>query len=153
MKKIIITVLACIPLVALAYPSLPDPKVTPGVVSEAVTQENIQKTICVKGYTSTIRPSGRYTNKVKLSQLNNSYKSDLAVTNFKEDHLISLELGGHPTDVKNLWPQLSADSYKKDKLENVLNALVCKGKITLAEAQKAETTNWITSYQKYMVKK
>ena len=47
---------------------LPDPICTPGVVNPKVTQDNIQKTICVSGYTKTIRPPVSYTNKLKLEQ-------------------------------------------------------------------------------------
>src|ERR1700687_1954524 len=35
---------------------LPDPKCTPGAVDPSVTQDNIDSTICVSGYTKTVRP-------------------------------------------------------------------------------------------------
>ena len=69
------------------------------------------------------------------------------------DHLISLELGGS-NDPKNLWPE-SYDSqpwnaHVKDHLENTLHALVCSGKVPLAEAQQAIASDWIGSYGKYV---
>ena len=155
MNKLFMAILCTLPMAVLAYPDLPDPKLTPGALNWAVTQETIKTTICSKDYTHTIRPTSRYVTKVKLQQLtqNGPYRSSLPLTNFKEDHLISLELGGDPIDTKNLWPQLNVSSYKKDKLENALNILVCKGKVTLVEAQKAVSTNWIIAYTKYVKNK
>jgi hypothetical protein len=75
--------------------------------------------------------------------------------NFEEDHLIPLELGGHPTDPKNLWPEPYASNTGarvKDKLENALYELVCNGSVTLKTAQKAMATNWYTAYLKYVLR-
>ena len=68
------------------------------------------------------------------------------------DHLISLEIGGANT-IANLWPQpYSGDwnAHIKDKLENLLHKKVCAGEITLEEAQKEISTNWIEAYKKYI---
>ena len=35
---------------------LPDPQCTPGSINTSVTQDNIKNTICVSGFTKTIRP-------------------------------------------------------------------------------------------------
>ena len=58
---------------------------------------------------------------------------------YQEDHLISLELGGNPTDPRNLWPQPYPRAADVDKIENELNARVCGGDLTLAEAQRQES--------------
>ena len=48
-----------------------------GAINPAVTQENINSTICVSGWTKTIRPTAGYTNKLKLQQLKSGpYQSD-----------------------------------------------------------------------------
>ena len=144
------------PALCWGYPELPDPTVTPGFTNSAVTQENIKATICVSGWTATIRPTASYTTKLKLQQLKSGpYQSALGPAAFEEDHLISLEIGGNPTDPRNLWPQLwnPADgqgAHKKDHLENTLKALVCAGKITLLEAQHAVSTNWKVAFDKYV---
>jgi len=82
---------------------------------------------------------------------------DLGLTgnprDYEEDHLISLELGGHPSDPKNLWPQAwNGDwgAHKKDVIETKLKTLVCKGTITLKEAQDAISTDWVAAYNKYV---
>ena len=61
-------------------------------------------------------------------------------SDYQEDHLISLELGGHPTDPRNLWPEPYPRAAEVDRIENELNAHVCSGQITLAEAQRREST-------------
>jgi hypothetical protein len=48
---------------------LPDKTRTPGVANPAVTQDNIDQTICVSGWTATIRPSSSYTSKLKIEQI------------------------------------------------------------------------------------
>ena len=50
-------------------PYLPNPASQPGVYNPDVTQETIQSTICVSGYTSTIRPPVSYTDKLKGQQI------------------------------------------------------------------------------------
>ena len=135
---------------------LPDPKVTPGYLNPAVTQATISKTICVSGYTATIRPTASYTTKLKLKQLRaGPYKSDLGAASVEEDHLISLEIGGHPTDERNLWPQHWSEpmgAKQKDHLENTLKKMVCAKQITLADAQHMISTDWVAAYKKLKVK-
>ena len=58
---------------------------------------------------------------------------------YQEDHLISLELGGDPTDPRNLWPEPYPRAAAVDRIENELNAKVCDGTLTLAEAQRQES--------------
>lgn len=132
---------------------LPDRTRTPGVTNPDVTQDNINQTICVSGWTKTIRPPTSYTNKLKTEQIKEYGYKDKKLSSYEEDHLISLQLGGHPTDPKNLWPQpydRQCGARVKDVVETRLKRLICDGKITLAEAQKAISTNWITAYKKYV---
>jgi hypothetical protein len=58
---------------------------------------------------------------------------------YQEDHLISLELGGHPTDARNLWPEPYPRAAEVDSIENDLNAKVCSGSMSLDEAQRKES--------------
>ena len=84
---------------------LPDPACTPGEIDPAVTEDNLQTTICHSGYTQTIRPPVSYTNKLKKQQISDYGYQDIRMGDYEEDHFISLELGGSPTDPKNLWPE------------------------------------------------
>ena len=58
---------------------------------------------------------------------------------YQEDHLISLELGGHPTDPRNLWPEPYPRAARVDTIENELNSEVCSGARSLDSAQRAES--------------
>ncbi len=135
---------------------LPNVTRTPGDVNPNVTQSTIQSTICVTGWTATIRPPAAYTTKLKEQQLASGYahKGDMATSDYEEDHLISLELGGSPTSPSNLWPEpYSAPdgASVKDQVENKLRELVCAGTIQLAAAQQAIAANWWIAYGTYVL--
>lgn len=124
---------------------LPDPICTPGVADPRVTQANILTTICVSGYTTKVRPSSAYTDALKVEQIKAYGYTDTALTDYEEDHLIPLEIGGHPTDPKNLWPEPRSGPYpatKKDGVESSLHNKVCSGLMTLTAAQVAIAKNW-----------
>ncbi len=113
-----------------------DRRCTPGVLNPAVTQSTIKRTICRTGWTTTIRPPSSYTDPLKLQELRAYGDGRKSPSGFELDHLISLELGGAPSDPRNLWPESHKSSYDKDGLENSLRAKVCAGTISLAKAQK-----------------
>jgi len=135
----------------------PNALVTPGATNPNVTQANIKDNVCKANWTTTVRPTVSYTNKLKATQLATTYKSFVAIygaspSGYEEDHLISLQLGGSPTDPKNLWPEpyVGDNAHKKDVVETALKRLICSGGITLADAQKAIATDWISAYNKYV---
>jgi hypothetical protein len=121
---------------------LPDPSCTPGVVNPAVTQANIDQTICVSGWTATVRPPETYTEPLKYQQMA-AYGYTGPASGYEEDHLIPLELGGSPTSPRNLWPEPGASPNPKDDVEAATNQAVCDGKMTLTAAQQAIAANWI----------
>jgi len=134
-------------------PFLPRPDLTPGAIDPRVTQENIHQTICVSGYTATVRPPESVTEPMKKQAILDYGLADQNLGDYEYDHLISLEIGGAPHDAKNLWPEPYSgkwNSYIKDKLENKLHQLVCDGQLDLASAQRAIAENWITAYLKYI---
>lgn len=133
---------------------LPDPKCTPGSTYAGITQENIKETICNPHWegkniftgepargTKILRPPVSYTNKLKIIQMRD-YGFTGSASDYEEDHLIPLELGGNPTDPKNLWPEPGAAPNAKDRIENLLHARVCRGEITLREAQREIASDW-----------
>jgi hypothetical protein len=115
-----------------------DPVRTPGVLNPDVTQANIRSTICKRGWTATIRPPVSYTDALKRRQMR-QYGETGSMSDYQEDHLVSLELGGNPTDPRNLWPEpYPRASWVDHRIEDVLNAEVCSGQLTLAQAQQRE---------------
>jgi Excalibur calcium-binding domain len=142
-------VTGCIPPASpcVSANGLQDNKCTPGATDPRVTQSNIRSTICKTGYTDTVRPSTSYTNDLKGWQMA-LYGWTGSMSDYEEDHLIPLELGGNPTDAHNLWPEPYAEpngARDKDKVENSLRSKVCGGQMMLADAQNAIATNWETA--------
>ena len=107
------------------------------------------ETICnPEWHTGYIRPSVSYTSHLKLQQMREfGLKGEPG--DYEEDHLISLELGGHPTDPKNLWPEPfepRPGAREKDEVENYLHRRVCEGSIRLGDAQRAIVSDWYRVY-------
>lgn len=119
----------------------------PGALNQNVTPATINQTICVKGWTATVRPSKYYTEALKYRLIRSRHGK---VGDYELDHAIPLELGGAASDPRNLWLEPHAGkwgSLKKDRLENKLRSLVCKGIITLDEARHEIWPNWIPYYK------
>ena len=141
---------------AHAQSSLPDPNHTPGALNIDVTPSTIHSTICVRGWTRTIRPPVAYTEALKRKQIVEFGYPDRHLSLYREDHLIPLELGGAPTDPDNLWPQPRhpADGWDdtfKDELESRLHHLVCTNKLDLVEAQQVIATDWRSAYNRFVI--
>ena len=133
-----------------AHLPLPDPVCTPGAYNPDVTQTSIGSTICVSGWTATVRPPTSYTNALKAQGIADYGYSDTNMSDYEEDHLVPLELGGAPRDPGNLWPEPhygTQTSSTKDGVETKLKNAVCSGRITLATARTAIRTNWTTALQ------
>ena len=64
---------------------------------------------------------------------------------YEYDHLVPLGVGGAVNDPRNLWPEPGASPNPKDQVEDELNREVCDGRLTLAQAQKAIATDWLTA--------
>ena len=132
---------------------LPNFKLTPGAIDPAITQDNIQATVCVKGYTKIVRPPVYFTNSLKKKQMRDYGYADINPAHYEEDHLIPLSIGGNPSDPANLWPQPRLSEWnaeKKDILEFKLYKLVCEGAVTLDDARHQISTNWIETYKRYV---
>lgn len=133
---------------------LPDPHCTPGALNPQVTQDNIGATICRSGYSSSIRPPESVTAPEKRGSAA-AYGYTGAFSTGEYDHLVSLELGGDPDDPANLWVEPNdkpnaTTTNSKDALENRLHSLVCAGQLSLATAQDAIASNWVTAYGQYV---
>ncbi|WP_294004976.1 hypothetical protein [Streptomyces sp.] len=131
-----------------SYLPLPDPTCTPGVYNPDVTQSTINSTICVSGWTATVRPPTSYTNPLKVQGIADYGYSDTSTADYEEDHFIPLELGGSPRDPKNLWPEPysgTKTATTKDGVETKLKNAVCDGRITLSAARTAMKNNWTTA--------
>lgn len=133
--------------------ALPDATCQPGATNPDVRPSTINQTICVSGWTKTVRPPVSYTGPLKVQQIAEYGYTDTNTADYEEDHLIPLELGGAPRDPHNLWPQprygsAGLTASDKDGIENRLKTDVCSGKVGLLAAQQAIATDWTTALQK-----
>lgn len=138
------TILLALAVVTSALPTVP------GAVDPAVTQDNIQTTICVPGYAGAHRPEQKITEPYKRKLLKGRPGK---LGDFELDHAIAISLGGALFDPANLWLQKLRGKYgalKKDRAERKLYALVCKGKVTLIDAQHMLVADWIGAYRRYV---
>lgn len=127
---------------------LPDPA-HPGVINPNVTPETLKATVCVAGWTATVRPPTSYTDKLRAQLTPPGHKPG----DGELDHRLSIEDGGSPSDPANLWWQAYADRYGarvKDRVETKIHRLLCRGDIQLDEARNALLGNWLTAYERYV---
>jgi hypothetical protein len=135
---------------------LPDLNLTPGVTDPEVTESNIKESICKVSHFSWEEghmPPPSFLDGIKKDQLKLYGYTDSEVKHYQMDHLIPLSLGGHPTDLKNIWPQVLITKWsarRKDYVEEILHEKVCKGEVKLKDAQEQIRTNWIDAYKKYI---
>ncbi|MFC7264355.1 hypothetical protein [Streptomyces lutosisoli] len=130
------------------YLPLPDPSCQPGDLNPDVTQDTIDSTICVSGWTATVRPSSSYTTALKKKQIVEYGYTDTSTSDYEEDHFVPLELGGSPKSALNLWPEPeygTKTAANKDTVENKLKKAVCAGTVSLTDAQDAIITDWTTA--------
>ena len=134
---------------------LPDHRHTPGATNPEVTQANIRSTVCSRGYNKAIRPPKEYTGRLKKKQIR---ELGLAgrMRDYEEDHLVPLCAGGAPEDRHNLWPQPREGDWgaaAKDQLEESVCRELCRGDITLKDAQAIFLEpDWTRAYRRYFGK-
>jgi hypothetical protein len=114
--------------------NLPKQRETPGWLNPDVHASTIGTTICVAGWTATVRPPRSYTSYLKAAEIRYRHLPG-STSDYEEDHFIPLELGGSPFDTRNLWPESWAGADRSDPLENSLHARVCAGTLTLRAAR------------------
>ena len=130
---------------------IPDHARTPGALNADVTQENLQQTVCVVGWTDSIRPSKSYIRKLRREQMRELGQPGTA--SYHEDHIVPLCAGGHPSDARNLWPQRLRGKWNdndKSQLERSVCRRLSRCDITLDAAQAIFLApNWREEWVKF----
>ena len=111
-------------------------------LNSAVTQATIGETICVIGWTKTVRPPYTVSNAIKLEKLRAIGLTEADKSRFQLDHRIPLALGGAPSEPRNFQLEPWEEAGQKDAIEACLARAVCAGKITLDEARRRIWANW-----------
>lgn len=143
---------------SLRSPALPmnrvgvlPPPTTPGAIDPAVTQANIEMTICRPGYAKAARPSYSVTGPLKRRMMNEQHPGE-PMADYELDHLIPISIGGAPLNDRDLWLQPrrgQANAGDKNVLAYVLWRLVCEHQVPLATAQREISRDWTRAYQLY----
>lgn len=123
--------------------ALPNPAFTPGAVRRVSLDE-----ICAANDDEVVRKVPAAMQQRVFGEYGMSHAPP---GDFEVDYLITPGLGGSD-DVANLWPQPHRsewNSYVKDQLEDRLHHMVCRGQISLPDAQSAIASNWIDAYRRY----
>lgn len=134
--------------------TLPDPKLTTGVVRSGLSAA----TICKMKWGTDARFVSASMKRQVFSSYGLTGNDDPACVldakgrHCEIDHLISRELGAADA-VKNLWPEPYGttpwNAARKDRVENRLHKEVCAGHISLKEARDEIKTDWRVPYRKY----
>jgi hypothetical protein len=125
----------------------------PGVLNADVQQANIETTICVARWTTTVRPPTSYTDGLKHQMLQRVGIDVAKAKDYELDHFVPLALGGHPRSTDNLWLQKWDGEWNakiKDRLERKLQVMVCAGHISLNDARDAIRSDWKAAFRKYV---
>src|SRR5215472_8305128 len=110
-----------------------------------VDEDTIDATICVSGYTKSVRPATSYTNGVKKKKMQEAGIDPSRIGEYELDYIVPLELGGHPRKLSNLMLQPWEGEHGaklKDGLEVRLQSLVCHGTLDLTDAQVCIAQDW-----------
>lgn len=122
------------------------------VLNPDVTPATIRSTICVAGWTSTVRPPADYTSGLKQEQIQAEGLPGTAA-DYEEDHRMPLELGGAPRDPFNLSPEARSGTPRnaalKDAAEDRARRQVCDAGAGLRQVQAAFVEQWLAPYPGY----
>jgi len=129
-------------LVLIASPLHAQPIRVEMLYNPAVTQETVETTICVPGWTRGARPSSSYTRRVKIALTRELAIPQEMLGDFELDHRIPLGLGGAPYEPSNLELQPWDEAFEKDRKEACLARAVCAGRLALDEARRRIWTDW-----------
>lgn len=138
---------------------LPDRSCTPGASNPEILSANQSATICSPAF-STQAIRDKYAPESYMSSIKPKLMAAYGVkgppANYALDHLVALEVGGHPWSIDNLWVenrQFSSPGHlstglpgpyaeDKDIVENAMKQRVCGGFFELSDAQYAMATVW-----------
>ena len=131
--------------IALLFAVLASAPAWSQALNPAVTQANIGSTICISGWSATVRPPTAYTGAVKRRLMRQAGIPASRASAYELDHVVPLSIGGAPTDVHNLRLQAWAGpngATAKDVIEANLHRAVCRGRVSLAAARSCMAGNW-----------
>ena len=79
-----------------------------------VTQATIDRTICVSGWTETVRPPEGVTERGKWASMA-AHGDTGSMDGYEYDHVVPLELASATNDPRNLWPNRALRPIRKTR--------------------------------------
>ena len=125
--------------------SLPDAELTPGAVTTTDAGN-----VCTMQPHSTVPASPAAVQTAVYAEYGDT--SPASQHKYILDWLVPYNLGG--ADVRaNIWPAdvEGTGFYQKVQTDDILRQMVCRGELTLAQAQHELETNWYTGWLRYVV--
>jgi hypothetical protein len=122
----------------------------PGAIDARVTQSNIAMTICMRSWTRSVRPPWWVTAPIKRRM---AAEQGVDARDYELDHVVPLDLGGAPLDLRNLQLQLwrgPCNARQKDAVEVETAKAVCEGDVTLVDARHDIAADWRSAYKDYI---
>ena len=119
--------------------ALPNGTLTPGAAIRGVSAAQV----CSRGYAR--RARHRYDREWRRLAAAVRCEYNVRGPGYRIDHLVPIEVGGAPFDIRNLWPQPVAESRIKDEIENSAHERICAGTVRIEDAQRAFERNWTTA--------
>jgi hypothetical protein len=122
-------------------------------INPNVVQDSIHQTICVNGWTKTVRPPASVMRDMKLELMAKAGLPASDAYQYELDHVVPLVLGGAPLDPANLQLQPwrgPCGAKAKDRVETELARRVCAGDVSLDKAQGLISNDWPKAYQTYV---
>jgi hypothetical protein len=125
--------------------SRPNPKLTPGAVTTA--DANV---VCNLGEHATGPAVSASTQTAVYAAY--GFTSQTAQRKHILDWLVPYNLGGANVQA-NIWPASLTGTgfYEKVQTDQILRQLVCRGELTLGQAQNALETNWYSAWLRWVV--
>ena len=121
----------------------PSPACAPGA-TDAQAAAHPQQTICLRRHASSVIPSERDAERIKLALLDR-YQATEPSASYVLDQLVAIEDAGSPTDRRNMWPQPIAQAKQKDAIEDYLHREICAGKVTVQQAARVLEGDWLAA--------
>jgi hypothetical protein len=114
----------------------------PGALNPVVTQANIGQTICLRGWTKTVRLARTRTGSSGSRCRHAIYRADPATT--RRTTSSHWSWAARRAIRTNLWPQPWGQARRKDKWELAPNRAVCSSRMSLADARRkiADVALW-----------
>jgi len=137
--------------------SKPNPKLTPGIVDATIEADlngrsyiidGVEHNICAPYFRTSPFRSATKSEKIKTAVCRAyGITTGCPGSAWELDDILPIEMGGKNVQA-NLWPQPIKEARVKDhQVEDLLGGpkgLICRGKISLANAQRCIITDWVT---------